>query len=100
MATKPTPTQTLAKAVGGKAVKGSRNERIILNGKKIATVWTRGNGALAVYVDKDVKIAGQLKKATEVTSEGLRLRVTREDVELGDLVLARELVGLARDSSR
>jgi hypothetical protein len=88
-------TQQIAKAAGAKAFAGKRNERIRLNDKTIGVLWTRGSGAIALYVDKAVKVNGKLKKQTDVTSEGVRLRLTKEQVEAGELGAAEELVKLA-----
>lgn len=91
-------TQQIAKAAGAKAVAGKRNDRIRLGNKTIGVLWTRGSGAIALYVDKAVKVNGNLKKQTDVTSEGLRLRLTKEQVEAGELGPAVELVRLAATS--
>lgn len=88
-------TQQIAKAAGAKVVAGKRNERIRLGKRTIAVLWTRGSGAIALYVDPAVKVNGKLKKQTDVTSEGLRLRLTKQQVEAGELSAAEELVKLA-----
>ena len=95
---KQTPAQALAKRVGAKVVQTKHNARIALDGKTIATVWTRGNGSLTIYAHGEVQPTGALKKATKQTSEGLRLKIDRELVERGELPLADELVALACDA--